>query len=481
MKCPYCNQEHEEDTVYCPRTGKKIENPVKACGNPDCPKFGMYILSPDSEFCPKCGKPITVSEEYTFSEAKVNTDKSNRPYESFSSPYIYDEIYDYHEGLAQVRRNGRVGFIDITGEEIIPCSYERLESMFIDGYCKFLKEKDDGSYDDYVGIIDRKGNEIIPCIYDSVYYDDDVNAFCASKDGKEGVIGKNGITLVPFAWDSISQFYGGLALAKNNGGQCVIDINGNAVCEIPSLYNESQWLFNGLVAVKKGNKWGCIDTSNSVQIDFIYDSIKYGSRKIGHMVVSRNGHFGLINKQGVEIAKCQYAKTYKLLDEEIIMLQRSDGYWNLFNIEKEYMIPGNYKRIHRLSQDGSYVSFYSENDLCGLINESGNVIIAPTKYKIMSVPHEGFVNVCYHDDEEASYHEYEDDFNEDDYDFDGLINMEGEEVVPCIYEELSYPENGLMVAKFRGKHIIINTKNELVFPNGVDVSEWEEANSYYVD
>ena len=35
-------------------------------------------------------------------------------------------------------------------------------------------------------------------------------------------------------------------------------------------------------------------------------------------------------------------------DEEIIMLQRSDGYWNLFNVEKEYMIPGNYKQIHRL-------------------------------------------------------------------------------------------------------------------------------------
>lgn len=54
MKCPYCNQEHPDNTKFCPETGMKLES-LKACSNPECPDFGKYILPFDSRFCPTCG------------------------------------------------------------------------------------------------------------------------------------------------------------------------------------------------------------------------------------------------------------------------------------------------------------------------------------------------------------------------------------------------------------------------------------------
>ena len=61
MKCPHCNQEHPDNTKFCPETGKKIES-LKACSNPDCPDFSKYILPLESHFCPSCGCELPESQ-----------------------------------------------------------------------------------------------------------------------------------------------------------------------------------------------------------------------------------------------------------------------------------------------------------------------------------------------------------------------------------------------------------------------------------
>lgn len=56
MICPYCHQEHPDNTVFCPQTGKRIQEEKQACmENPDCPIHGQFILPIDSCFCPECG------------------------------------------------------------------------------------------------------------------------------------------------------------------------------------------------------------------------------------------------------------------------------------------------------------------------------------------------------------------------------------------------------------------------------------------
>ena len=70
----------------------------------------------------------------------------------------YDEVYDFSNGLAKVKRNDKSGFINTKGEEVIPCVYDYIES-FADGLALIAQ-------DNKWGYINIKGEEVIPCIYD---------------------------------------------------------------------------------------------------------------------------------------------------------------------------------------------------------------------------------------------------------------------------------------------------------------------------
>jgi hypothetical protein len=56
MKCIHCDQEHPEDTQFCPKTGKKIIEPLL------CPKCGSPV-NPDEIQCIQCGEPLIQKEE----------------------------------------------------------------------------------------------------------------------------------------------------------------------------------------------------------------------------------------------------------------------------------------------------------------------------------------------------------------------------------------------------------------------------------
>ena len=58
MKCPYCNNEHSENAVFCEITGKRIKEELIACTNKHCQNFNKMVLPSEAMYCPKCGEPI---------------------------------------------------------------------------------------------------------------------------------------------------------------------------------------------------------------------------------------------------------------------------------------------------------------------------------------------------------------------------------------------------------------------------------------
>ena len=95
----------------------------------------------------------------------------------------YQEVCDFSEGFAWVELNGKYGFIDESGREVVPCRYDYAES-FINGLAKVNLN---GKY----GFIDKSGREAVPCRYYLAF--NFVNGLAKVKlNGKWGYIDKNG-------------------------------------------------------------------------------------------------------------------------------------------------------------------------------------------------------------------------------------------------------------------------------------------------
>ena len=99
-------------------------------------------------------------------------------------PIKYDYVGDFIENLARVELNGKWGYIDKEGKEVIPLKYDFAWSFSEGLACVGLNGKS--------GFIDKEGKEVIPFKYD------DAGPFSKGLalvrlNGKWGYIDKNGI------------------------------------------------------------------------------------------------------------------------------------------------------------------------------------------------------------------------------------------------------------------------------------------------
>ena len=138
-----------------------------------------------------------------------------------------DELIVKKLYLVRVRRNGKYGYVDKSGHEVIPCKYD-YAGNFREGLAIFEK-------DDKWGYIDKKGREVIPCKYDRTF-----------------------------------NFSEGLAIVEKDDKSGFIDKEGREV--IPCKYDDAGSFSDGLASVKKYDKWGYIDKTGREIIPFIYES-----------------------------------------------------------------------------------------------------------------------------------------------------------------------------------------------------------------
>ena len=172
---------------------------------------------------------------------------------------VYDAIGDFSEGLAVVCKDNKFGYINETGELVIPCQFD-LAFNFSEGYARvydysnhifgyidqtgektiFSRWENAGDFHDgraivstnnSYGFIDSEGNQVIPC---SFSYAEDFSCGMAvvqeDEDGKFGFINKEGTVVIPCQYDRVSCFgNAGYAWAQKDGLWGVIDINGSIV------------------------------------------------------------------------------------------------------------------------------------------------------------------------------------------------------------------------------------------------------------
>ncbi len=200
-------------------------------------------------------------------------------------PFAYDWAFDFSEGLALVKKNGKWGYIDKTGKVAIPFTYN--------GASNFREDLALVGKNGKWGYIDKTGKVAIPFIYDDAgFFSKGMATVCKNK--KWGYIDKTGKVAIPFIYDFAADFSEGLARVKKDGKWGYIDKTGKVA--IPSIYDFAADFSESLAPVKKNGKWGYIDKTGKTVISTIYDSAWPFSK--GLAPVKKNGKWGYIDKTG---------------------------------------------------------------------------------------------------------------------------------------------------------------------------------------
>ena len=228
--------------------------------------------------------------------------------------------------------NGKYGF-ELKYDEIIfiPANYDRTHYSFSEG---LVGAKLNGKW----GFIDKTGKEVIPFKYD--YAEEFINGLARVKlNGKYGFIDKTDKEVIPFKYDDARSFRNGLMAVKLNGKWGFIDKSGKEV--ISFKYDETDGIFNhGLTTVKLNGKYGYIDKSGKEITPLKYNQIDSFSE--GLAVVEFKGKYGFIDKTGKEVIPLKYDWAWSFEDGKAKVKAK-----NIFGKETWFCIDKKGNRVDR--------------------------------------------------------------------------------------------------------------------------------------
>jgi hypothetical protein len=153
--------------------------------------YSTYTRGGKWGFIDKSGKTVI---PFLYETTTVESRPAVVAFEHYHTGYSY-----FSEGIALVKRDGKYGFIDKTGREVIPCKYVSAQVFSGD----FSKVSNNGKY----GIIDKTGREIVPCSYKTDEISQFSNGLCAiSRNSKWGFVDTTGKEVIPCKYDGVSDF-----------------------------------------------------------------------------------------------------------------------------------------------------------------------------------------------------------------------------------------------------------------------------------
>ena len=234
---------------------------------------------------------------------------------------VYDDVTTYHSSGIQIKSNGLWGLANAAGEIIIPCEYDQISTYDTANKGCVVALKSDNKpaainlsnqiialFDSPVKRIGNLSQNIVPLqmendkwiIADSKFttdyteYDDIGisfnNAIAVKRSDKWGV-SASGKTLIPYeydeiVWDELRRCLAQKAVFAKKDGLVYLFVNGKPLVE---TYEDARpFTDDGWAAVKKNGKWGFINTSGEIMIDYQFEDALSFSQHLAAVKVSIN-------------------------------------------------------------------------------------------------------------------------------------------------------------------------------------------------
>lgn len=399
------------------------------------------------------------------------------------------ELEDYRHGkykyepkpgeLRLIKDNNMWGYADDEGNIVIPGQFHIANEFYSRDYAVVMK-------DGYYGVINTKGETVVPFEYHNMLYSHlyDNNYIVVHKYLKKGVINLKNETLIPIEYDHIFQYGPNIFRVKVGEKYGLINDKGEVV--VPIIYDsiDRMGYNSGIYRLKVDCKFGLFSI-NGKETGLVYDYIVRAGDKL--IRVQFDGKWGFINQNFEEVIPAIYERAWDF--EDSFALVKEDGEWYfLFYMSEEEKIEQKekmkeYSWLYKLSNKvfhsfSNYdkISVKEQVNNRSLLGEHASHFIRTKK------------GALYVDDYIATRNEsalISIDIDEvsffDDYGYAevrrdckyGLINADGEFVIPCIYDELRRLNNiQYAVARINDKWGAVdlhnNTLIEFVYENAFD-------------
>ncbi|WP_392420193.1 WG repeat-containing protein [Capnocytophaga canis] len=328
--------------------------------------------------------------------------------------------------LKPVELNGKWGFFDKDGREVIPLKYDGAES-FSEGLARV---KLNGKY----GFVDKDGREVIPLKYDYAWSFSEGLAY-VELNGKYGFVDKDGREVVPLKYDDVFSFSEGLARVKLNGEWGFVDKDGREV--VPLKYDDVFSFSEGLARVKLNGEWGFVDKDGREVVPLKYDDVFSFSEGLAR--VKLNGEWGFVDKDGREVVPLKYDDAYCF--SEGLAEVKLNGKYGFVDKDGREVIPLKYDYAWSFSEGLAYVEL---NGKYGFVDKDGREVI-PLKYDGAESFSEGLARVKLN----GKY---------------GFVDKDGREVIPLKYDYAWSFSEGLAYVKLNGKYGFVDKDGREVIP-----------------
>jgi hypothetical protein len=277
-------------------------------------------------------------------------------------------IPHFSEGLCPVGCDDKWGFINMSGEEVIPLIYEDVSYTFDIFNEGLAGVQQNGKW----GVINKSGEEVIPFIYEHVlcFYE---GLAGVKQNGKWGYIDKTGAIVVPMKYDTVYGFENGLAEVgysnyeeKEWWNWWLLGLINRAGEElIPPIYDTIDTLFNGTFALQKDEKWIIVDATGKSLYDDVHECYSWTYR------VRLNGKYGYIFGNDKIATSLKYEDAGSYFGSDFAKVQ-CNGKWGFINKKGEEVIPLQYDDVNSFYEGLARVQI---NEKYGYINAKGKCVI----------------------------------------------------------------------------------------------------------
>ena len=204
------------------------------------------------------------------------------------------------------------------------------------------------------------------------------------------------------------------------------------------------WYEEGVLRVKKGDKYGLIDYSGKEILPLEYTSIEALQGVTNSLIIKKDEQVGLCDNKGNIIINPEYKNIQSIGDnyQNGYIVQNNDGLFGVIDFTKKVVLEPKYEEIKQVSSNNIYI--VKENGNLNAITREGEILLENKFDDVKQINENDIIFI-----KNKKY---------------GVISSTGEIKIEAQYDDLQYSFGENYIAKNGDKYGIINTSNETILP-----------------